>query len=366
MQTRFTRRTFISRSLTAGACVSIIGPMPHRMLAAGQEKLPVAAAKKLPLWRGFNLLEKFNGRNDPFVEQDFEWMAGWGFNFVRLPMDYRGWIENKDWTKLHEPTLGQIDDAVRFGEKHGIHVQLNFHRAPGYTVAQPLEQRSVWTDEEALRVCALHWAHFAKRYQGIPNPRLSFNPFNEPAKLEPDVHRKIIARIAEAIREHDKDRLIVCDGRDYGRTPPTELAGLNVAAATRGYEPFNLTHYKANWVNGADKWAEPAYPSTGDRAWNKETMRERLIAPWKRLEAEGMGVMVGEFGSHNKTPHRVVLAWLRDLLALWKEAGWSWAMWNFRGSFGILDSGRADVKYEEWRGHKLDREMLELLQSFRS
>jgi endoglucanase len=54
---------------------------------------------------------------------------------------------------------------------------------------------------------------------------------------------------------------------------------------------------------------------------------------------------------------------MRDNLTLWKEAGWGWALWNFRGAFGVLDSGRADVKYEEFRGHQLDREMLELLKA---
>jgi endoglucanase len=39
-------------------------------------------------------------------------------------------------------------------------------------------------------------------------------------------------------------------------------------------------------------------------------------------------------------------------------------MWNFRGSFGILDSNRKDVAYDNWRGHKLDRPMLELIQAF--
>jgi endoglucanase len=33
------------------------------------------------------------------------------------------------------------------------------------------------------------------------------------------------------------------------------------------------------------------------------------------------------------------------------------------GGFGILDSGRSDVQYEDFHGHKLDREMLKLLQS---
>ena len=36
----------------------------------------------------------------------------------------------------------------------------------------------------------------------------------------------------------------------------------------------------------------------------------------------------------------------------------------FGGSFGILDSERKDVRYENWRGHKLDRKMLELLREF--
>jgi hypothetical protein len=39
-------------------------------------------------------------------------------------------------------------------------------------------------------------------------------------------------------------------------------------------------------------------------------------------------------------------------------------MWNFRGSFGVLDSNRTDITYETWHGHKLDRAMLELVQAF--
>ena len=50
--------------------------------------LPEASASKLPPWRGFNLLNKFNGRNDPFAGRDFEWLEELGFNFVRLPMVY--------------------------------------------------------------------------------------------------------------------------------------------------------------------------------------------------------------------------------------------------------------------------------------
>ena len=45
-----------------------------------------------------------------------------------------------------------------------------------------------------------------------------------------------------------------------------------------------------------------------------------------------------------------------------KGHGIGWALWNFRGSFGILDSGRQDIEYEDWHGRKLDRKLLAMLQ----
>jgi hypothetical protein len=88
------------------------------------------------------------------------------------------------------------------------------------------------------------------------------------------------------------------------------------------------------------------------------------LKPWKEIAAQGEAVFVGEWGCFNKTPHPVALAWMKAWLEQWKQARMGWAVWNFRGSFGILDSGRADVKYEDWNGHKLDREMLNLLQGY--
>lgn len=96
---------------------------------------------------------------------------------------------------------------------------------------------------------------------------------------------------------------------------------------------------------------------------DKEWMRREFIEPWKQLESQGVGVFVGEWGAYNKTPHEVVLSWMKDHLELWKEAGWGWVLWNFRGDFGVLDSKREDVAYEDFQGHQLDRKMLELLQA---
>jgi hypothetical protein len=254
-----------------------------------QRALPEATPRKLPRWRGFNLLNKFGleWSNRPFEEKDFEWIAELGFNFVRLPLDYRIWTETDNPYRLKEAELREIDRAVQFGEKYGIHVMLNFHRAPGYTVASPPEPLNLWKDEEAQRLCIHHWTQFAKRYKGKPNRQLSFNLFNEPANVDAESHRKVVERVVEAIRKEDADRLIVCDGRDWGMTPNEDLIPLQVAQATRGYQPFRLTHYRAEWVPGADQMEPPReYPlREGETVWDKSAPVGALLRPMEGVGA---------------------------------------------------------------------------------
>jgi endoglucanase len=353
------RRQFLQVAAAATGAGALARVVP------AQEKAEVTAAK-LPRWRGFNLLEKFTAqRHAPFVETDFAWMAEWGFDFVRLPLSYHCWSDPKDWKRLHEPVLKEIDQAVGLGRRHGIHVNLNFHRAPGYCVNPPAEPMDLWKEERALEACAYHWSHFARRYKGIPNSRLSFDLLNEPGDVPEEDYVRVVRRLVQAIREQDPGRLVIADGLRWGTKPVHGLAELKIAQSTRGYDPVQISHYKASWMKGSDRWPEPTWPledAKGEK-WDRDRLRRQRIEPWKVLERKGVGVHVGEWGAYQYTPHPTVLAWMRDSLELWKEAGWGWALWNFRGSFGILDSGRKDVAYEDFKGHKLDRKMLELLQS---
>lgn len=326
------------------------------------ETKPAVSAAKLPRWRGFNLLEKFTLRqNSPYKESDFEWMAGWGFDFVRLPTDYRCWTDSKDPYKLNEDILKHIDQAIEFGKQYKIHINLNLHRGPGYCVNPPKEPLDLWTDEEALKQFCFQWKTFAERYKGIPSERLSFDMLNEPPQIEEATYARVIRATVEAVRAADPNRLFIIDGLEWGRKPVMSVADLGIGQSTRGYDPMKLSHYKASWVNGQN-WPEPTWPlKDGERTIDQKWLREHLIEPFKELEARGAGVHVGEWGCYNKTPHAVALAWMSDCLSLWKEAGWGWSMWNLRGSFGILDSERGDAQYEEFNGHKLDRKLLELL-----
>jgi len=185
------------------------------------------------------------------------------------------------------------------------------------------------------------------------------------------VYVRVVKRLVEAIRAEDGQRLIIADGLRWGTVPVAGLVELGVAQSTRGYQPMPLTHYGARWIQGSERWSPPTWPllqvhkkddGTEQReVWDRERLRRENIEPWRRLQQKGVGVHVGEFGCSNGTPHTVALAWMKDQLELWREAGWGWALWNLVGPFGVLDSGRGDVPYENYQGHKLDRKLLEML-----
>jgi aryl-phospho-beta-D-glucosidase BglC (GH1 family) len=492
--------------LKASAATAIMATLAERGNADAPRALPEATPQKLPRWRGFNLLEKFQSvGNQPFVEEDFELIADWGFNFVRLPMDFRCWAKTPE-AEFNEQTMKEIDQAITWGREYGVHVCINFHRGPGYCVnLRNGEEPTLWTETSAQNQFARHWGVFAARYQGLPSRQLSFNLINEPGDITGAVYAAAMKPAIAAIRAADPQRLTIADGIRWGTKPVPELVSLGIAQSTRGYEPMLISHYEASWIHhegpwptpvwpipvginnhlygdakpefksalalqiecpqatpfsirvghvsaqaelivkadgavvlqkqfqpgpGAGEWkkSEPAswggynadynrdYAATlpagtreiqiavgkgdwltfaelrlgetsivpGNNDWgvkqetfivdahgarpvnaqylhSKETLQNKMIEPWRALTRQGVGVIVGEWGAFNHTPHAVVLAWMRDCLDNWQAAGFGWVLWNFRGPFGILDSDRKDVTYETFKGRKLDRKMLELL-----
>ena len=252
------RRQFLRTAALSGAA-----------LTSGQSfaalKFADASWQSLPRWRGFNLLAKFSrgGNNDvPFPEEDFDIIAGWGFNFVRLPCDYRIWTEAPG--RYREAPLKQIDEAIAFARARSIHTLLNLHRAPGYTVAHPPEKLNLWSDgadgEEARRQFAAQWKMFAERYRGIPSRELSFNLVNEPGGIPAEKYFRACAAAVAGIRSADPNRLVLADGLDYGRTPVPELKALRIGQCTRGYDPIQLTHYQASWMPGSEHYPVPTWP----------------------------------------------------------------------------------------------------------
>ena len=461
--------------------------------------------------KGFNLLGKFDVSysNYGYRESEFSMIHELGFNFVRLPVDYRTYTQAGNWDVFLENEVKEIDDAIQWGEKYDVHVCLNLHRAPGYCVnaatLPPNQDLDLWTDTAAQEAFVRHWEYFAERYKDIPPSRLSFNLVNEPSGVSENDYLKVMRMALQAIRNISPERIVFIDGLNYGSNLiPALKDEPYVAQSIHCYQPFEITHYKAEWVNGSDTWPVPQWPvlqvsnylygpvksefqspliiegdfaagtevtvnvhqvsiestlqvkanqtviysnhfvcgpDTGadfsiivESEWGYQNISDKdfsctLGAPasslsfenitgdwmtihsitirdgektttlvlsdntWGKMQdtyifedgtlktADGkdllpfgsyrdnvelakennIAFMVQEFGVYNKTPYPVTLAFLSDLMDFFNDNGIGWAMWNFDGSFGILNSGRNDCPYETFHGNQLDRGMLDIL-----
>ncbi|MDX2150652.1 MAG: cellulase family glycosylhydrolase [Bryobacteraceae bacterium] len=352
------------------------------VLSAGAA--PAAPRNALPRWRGFNLLYLFQARNHKgpveVSEDDFLMIRDLGFDFVRIPMDYWSWIDPawraagkptaKHAVTISEPGLAPVDRIVELGRKHGLHVSLNLHRGPGYCInSSELEPYVLWRDQDAEDAFTLHWELLAKRYRDIGNSELSLNLLNEapnprPGYMTREDYRRVMTRAANKIREITPDRTIIIDGLSVGNQVVYEMMPTGVAQSVHAYSPAEVSHYRAGWVDKRSDFPHPLWPAVkrdGSGLVSRETL-EAHYEPWGWLVKQGVGVHCGEAGAFNKTPHDAFLRWICDVLDILKIHNIGWALWNFRGSFGVLDSARDDVAYEDWHGHKLDRKLLTLLQ----
>ena len=92
---------------------------------------------------------------------------------------------------------------------------------------------------------------------------------------------------------------------------------------------------------------------------------------WKNIINHGLSFQKKEWVSiaANADAGRILLMmfswrWFGDVIDILTENNIGYALWNFRGDFGILDSGRKDVNYTDWHGHKLDSKLLDLLKKY--
>ena len=236
-----------------------------------------AAWRPVERWRGFNIITRIYKDKNEFREDDFRLIRHLGFNFARVTLNYRHWIKDGDWNAIDDTKLAAVDRAVEYGRKYGVHVQLCFHRAPGWCVASwPVEKSNLFKDEEAQRVCEMHWRHFAERYRDVPPEVLSFNLMNEPGSCTEEQYAKVAKRLIAAIREISPDRFIVSDGLGGARRPCVALLGMpGVGQATRGYQPTDVSLYKASW--GAITAPPPEWP------YSPEAPIGNFMGPNKRL-----------------------------------------------------------------------------------
>lgn len=333
------------------------------------------------MWYGFNMLWFFSAggkevhldpNNVAVDENELDFIAKMGCNFVRIPTDYRYFVHDFKYDEYDEMYLKLLDNAIKAVVSRGLHCSLNVHRGPGYCInGNEFERDNLWTDKIAQDAFVNLWTMFAKRYRAYTADKLSFDLLNEPPSvgeygLTRENHKAIMTRVAAAIRAVSPERTIVCDGLGGGHQAAPELKDLDVVMSGRGYMPFKLTHYKAEWCekDGSNEWDYPQWPDgTFDGAkWNRQALLD-FYKPWKEMAESGCRVHIGECGCYNKVRNETALAWYKDFFSVLNELGFGFALWNFRGPFGIAEHGREGTNWQEMNGIRFDKDLYELFKS---
>lgn len=325
----------------------------------------------MPSRYGFNFQWMYSWHPEahpaPPHEAALDFMAKHGFGFVRLANDYRFWTKDFDYLNPMEDAWENFDLYLEATRSRGLHLSLNFHRAPGYCINRnDLERDNLWLDQVAQDGFVYQWECMAHRYKGVSNEYLSFDLVNEPPDIGQygftrDNHQRLIRRTVAAIRAIDPDRQIVIDGLAGGHLAMPELADLGVVHSGRGYQPMPVSHYEAGWWSGSVGLPKPIYPGTvwDGKTWDRDTLWE-FYQPWRDVRAMGVDVHIGEFGCYNHTPNDVALRWFKDLFSIFGELGWGFGFWGFEGAFGIVDHGRPGARLELLDGFLVDRDLLDL------
>ena len=158
--------------------------------------------KRLGFYRGVNLggwmsqCDYSPERLSGFItEADFARIRNWGFDHVRIPIDYNV-IQREDGTMKQEG-LARIDGALALCDKYGLHAVLDLHKTQGFSFDAGEHEAGFFESEACQEKFYAIWECFAARY-GARHESVMFELLNEVTEKEYLPAWKRISR--EAVR----------------------------------------------------------------------------------------------------------------------------------------------------------------------
>ena len=345
-----------------------------------------AFARVQHLKRGINAAEWFAqsasdysaARTDRYIDAaDIALMAKLGFDHVRLSIDavpLEQWPHGADG--LNAEFTGRLDKMVDAMLANGLAVEIDLHPEDSY------KQQLQAGDYPVDRLTML-WRRLAGHYAGRDPERVFFEILNEPEVHDAYRWAGIQARVAAAIRETAPRHTIIATGPNYSDIVDLlamhPLADGNVIYTFHFYDPHEFTHQGAGW--GESWWSYThgiPYPATEESMaellkqvpdgvsryklegywlghWDGHRMKLLIdeAAAWGK--ANGAPLICNEFGAYREfTEVQSRMNWIRDVRTALEADGIGWAMWDYRGGFGV-------VRKEDGQPAKVDEKVVEAL-----
>lgn len=302
-------------------------------------------------------------------EEDIIQIASWGMDHVRLPIDYTVLEDDERPYSYKEEGFEYIDRCIGWCEKHGLNIILDLHRTAGYAFHSLSENRLFESEELKNRFISL-WKEFARRYKDHRD-NVVFELLNEVVEYDSSRWNLLSRRAVEAIREIDKNRIIIIGGNNYNSIWELKyldrLEDKRLVYTFHFYTPLIFTHQRASWMpemkeldfivpypSGRKEYEiylkKPEY--LRDRVEFSETTDKDYLASCLKPALEFMEdrevlLYCGEYGVINKAPAESSLNWHRDLSSLLREYGIGRAVWTYKlMDFPLVDEASSIINPE--------------------
>jgi endoglucanase len=154
-------------------------------------------------------------RSSWITERDFKILPTFGFNTVRLPMNYRLMEDDRQPYRLKKDAWRWVDHAINLAEKHGLYTILDMHGAQGgqspYDHTGHSDQNRLKNSPEDQKRLAWLWGEIAKRYRNR-SAVVAYDVWNEPYGVPKPKQKEIFSLALAAIRKVDPEKLVYAMG----------------------------------------------------------------------------------------------------------------------------------------------------------
>lgn len=300
------------------------------------------------------------------TENDFRYIAGIGYDHVRLPLDEKEmWLEDGS---PNEASFALVEKALGWCRENDLRVIVDLHtiNAHHFNASNEGRENTLWSDPAQQKHFFDLWAQLSARFSSAPVDQVAYEIMNEPVAEDHEDWNRLVATTLKQIRASEPNRVVVI-GSNLWQIP--ETLGLlkvpegdrNIILSTHVYSPFVFTHYTADWTPLKDYRGDVGYPGKiiGDAdykrlmsvnggslkdlvadsnlEWNKDQIKRKFEPALERAKELGLQLYCGEFGCLPTVPRADRLRYYADFVEAMEESGMAWANWEYKGDFGIFE-----------------------------
>jgi aryl-phospho-beta-D-glucosidase BglC (GH1 family) len=265
-----------------------------------------------------------------FTEQDAEFFASLGLNCIRLPFNYRHFIDDKQNPRFLKPDgFKYLDRVVEICGKYNLYVILDLHSVPGgqnqdWHCDSGLSRALFWEFELFQEQVINLWVAIAGRY--CNNPIIAgYNPLNEPADPNHIGLLNWYDRVEKAIREVDPNHILFVDGNTYAMDfSHFDRVLPNTVYACHDYSRMGFP------IPG-----QPLYAGTDD---DKARLKSQFDRKVQFMRDWNVPIWNGEFGPVYPNPKdtdaaittQARLNMLGEQLRIYADSNVSWSIWLYK------------------------------------